>query len=705
MTKRNKKAFTIVELVIVIAVIAILAAVLIPTFSGIVDKAQKSAAMQEVASAYKEAFAVALSDGVIEEGEEGTASGFIFVFSNNGSNATVTAPQNFKFSEVSIQNGKVVLDGMVVNPDGTTAPPVQSDVTTSEDTTESNEPETLPVISVSSVALDKTSLTLTVGGTDTLTAIVSPDNATDKTVTWSSSAEGIATVSGGVVTAVAPGSATITAIAGDKSATCTVTVNPIVYTVSKNVTNVTVTGADSVNKGATYSATVSASAGYNIVVKMGGQAVANAYSETSVTSGTITVTNVTADIEIVAVAAANFADPSDANWMKDTRISGSGKSETSAPGWTVTNYFELQNGDIVYAANLYLNTEATYCSAYYKGTNGKPDCLATFVLPYGQTQGWLKDLVFGDVWTQFTVTYSGVSYMRIFGQVTLTDSDVIIMIKRNGEWLVPAGSEIPPEEGGEENTAPKVLYAIGDSITNGTGDSGSDRWTLKGGWLEYVVTAENGFDTVNSKNLGISGLGFVHTDHNYNLTARDVIENSDALQAAGGGNTNKVDVSAKFGDYDLSKADVITVALGVNDWKDISVTVSDYLAEMEYCLRKIRELNPTCEIYYILPFNTSTVGTYDTNFSFGAKGDSNAARCYGNTLQQFKDMIRAELEGDLAELNIEIIEIDGLDKDDLQKYKNGDADKITDDGLHPNVAGYEKVGNDLAEEIKKLMAD
>lgn len=45
--KMNKKGFTIVELVIVIAVIAILAAVLIPTFSNVIDNANKSAAQQE----------------------------------------------------------------------------------------------------------------------------------------------------------------------------------------------------------------------------------------------------------------------------------------------------------------------------------------------------------------------------------------------------------------------------------------------------------------------------------------------------------------------------------------------------------------------------------------------------------------------------------------------------------------------------------
>lgn len=45
--KKNKKGFTIVELVIVIAVIAILAAVLIPTFSGIVARANETAVLEE----------------------------------------------------------------------------------------------------------------------------------------------------------------------------------------------------------------------------------------------------------------------------------------------------------------------------------------------------------------------------------------------------------------------------------------------------------------------------------------------------------------------------------------------------------------------------------------------------------------------------------------------------------------------------------
>ena len=82
-------------------------------------------------------------------------------------------------------------------------------------------------VPVTSVTLDKTSLALDVGGSDTLTATVEPDNATTKTVTWSSDNISVATVdANGLVTAVAEGSATITVTTedGSKTASCTVIV-------------------------------------------------------------------------------------------------------------------------------------------------------------------------------------------------------------------------------------------------------------------------------------------------------------------------------------------------------------------------------------------------------------------------------------------------------------------------------------------------
>ena len=54
MKRNNKKGFTIVELVIVIAVIAILSAVLIPTFGGVIDQAHNSADQQNARNEYTE---------------------------------------------------------------------------------------------------------------------------------------------------------------------------------------------------------------------------------------------------------------------------------------------------------------------------------------------------------------------------------------------------------------------------------------------------------------------------------------------------------------------------------------------------------------------------------------------------------------------------------------------------------------------------
>ena len=78
---------------------------------------------------------------------------------------------------------------------------------------------------VERVTLNAATLTLSPGATGKLTATVLPENADDKTVTWSSSDTEVATVGeDGTVTAVSIGEANITARAGGKEATCAVTV-------------------------------------------------------------------------------------------------------------------------------------------------------------------------------------------------------------------------------------------------------------------------------------------------------------------------------------------------------------------------------------------------------------------------------------------------------------------------------------------------
>lgn len=103
------------------------------------------------------------------------------------------------------------------------------------------------------ITLNKSELTLTAGNSDTsLTATVTPSDSTD-TVVWSTNKPAVATVDSatGKVTAVAPGEAIITAKAGTKSATCTVTVtcaHSSLQPVAEKASNCTDKGWDAYKK-------------------------------------------------------------------------------------------------------------------------------------------------------------------------------------------------------------------------------------------------------------------------------------------------------------------------------------------------------------------------------------------------------------------------------------------------------------------------
>ncbi len=85
---------------------------------------------------------------------------------------------------------------------------------------------TVNEVAVTSVSVSPTSQTMSVGSTKQLTATISPSNASNKTLTWSSSKPTVASVSSdGLVTANAVGSATITVKSNNnKTATCSITV-------------------------------------------------------------------------------------------------------------------------------------------------------------------------------------------------------------------------------------------------------------------------------------------------------------------------------------------------------------------------------------------------------------------------------------------------------------------------------------------------
>ena len=131
---------------------------------------------------------------------------------------SVTVPTDADFRIVSFDGASVDVDKI------TFATERGYQVVIGEDGWISVEEADVPVAGIS---LNKTRLTLTRGDTAALTATVEPADATDRTVTWSSDDDTVATVDQkGKVVAVGVGETSITAEAGDASAVCTVTVTP-----------------------------------------------------------------------------------------------------------------------------------------------------------------------------------------------------------------------------------------------------------------------------------------------------------------------------------------------------------------------------------------------------------------------------------------------------------------------------------------------
>ena len=150
---------------------------------------------------------------------------------------------------------------------------------------------------VTGVTLNKNATSLLVGADETLVPTIAPSTATNKSVTWASSDDAIATVVAGKVTGVKAGTATITVttVDGNHTATCTVTViQPATgVTLDKNTLNIvlpgtgtltaTVAPADATNKAVTWS-----SSDPNVaIVSAGGMVTANAGGITTITVTTV----------------------------------------------------------------------------------------------------------------------------------------------------------------------------------------------------------------------------------------------------------------------------------------------------------------------------------------------------------------------------------------------------------------------------------
>ena len=228
------------------------------------------------------------------------------------------------------------------------------------------------IVPVTKVTLNKSTLGLNVGGTSTLTATVAPSNATDQSLTWTSSNTSVATVTqAGKVTAVGAGTCTIRATANDgsgKYGSCAVTVSQSTVSVTgvsldKSTTTInaggtkqltaTVYPANATNKNVSWSSSDTSVATVN-----------SSGLVTAVAAGLATITVTTADGGYTATCGVTVRDtpvPADPGTISVDDISVVG-SATSAAGTIATERIHLET--------LTASTNASWVSRCYIDMSG-----------------------------------------------------------------------------------------------------------------------------------------------------------------------------------------------------------------------------------------------------------------------------------------------------------------------------------------------
>ena len=205
-------------------------------------------------------------------------------------------------------------------------------------------------VPVTGVSLNKASTSLAVGGTETLTATITPSNATNKTVSWSSSNTSVATVSNGTVTGKAAGTVTITATTqdGGKTATCTVTVTTVAVTgvsLNKTSTSLTVGGTE------TLTATITPSNATNKTVSWSSSnasvATVSNGTVTGKAAGTATITATTQDGNKTATCGVTVTAATQVAWSAVTAGHNHTlaiKTDGSLWAWGTNNFGALGDG-------------------------------------------------------------------------------------------------------------------------------------------------------------------------------------------------------------------------------------------------------------------------------------------------------------------------------------------------------------------------
>ena len=313
-------------------------------------------------------------------------------------------------------------------------------------------------IPVSGVALNKQNMTLLIGGSEQLTETVAPPDATNKNVTWSSSNEAVATVSGGLVTGVSEGSATVTVKTadGDKTATCLVTVTKVGETIpvsgvtldNQNMTLIvksseqltaTVEPANATNKNVTWSSSNEAvamvSGGYVFGVSEG--------------TATITVRTVDGDKTATCIVTVNRVAVTGVTLNKRSTIIRIGETETLTVTVKPAN---VSNKDVVWGSD---NNEVASVSDGVVTGEG----LGTTTIRVMTVEGGFRD--------GCSVTVSSTIPVPVTG-ITVDKAEMTVKVGQTGKLTFT----VQPENATNKNfsidsSAPEIAVVNSEGVVTG----------------------------------------------------------------------------------------------------------------------------------------------------------------------------------------------------------------------------------------------
>ncbi len=335
---------------------------------------------------------------------------------------------------------------------------------------------TAATVPVTGVTLSQTQASLYYNRTPntlTLTATVAPDNATNKAVTWTSSNPSVATVENGVVTAVAPGTAVITATAADGgfTATCAVTVRPDIppanpnYKITVEATQGGTVTADptAAKAGTTVTLTPVPDRGYQVgsvaVTDRFGDAVAVTEQADGIYTFTMPNGQVTVTVTF-AEAPLPFPDVAEGDWFYD------------AVRYAYENSLMDGVGDNLFAPNSE-TTRAQLVTILYR-LEGEPEVSGTSGFTDVAADTWYTDAV---AWAAANGIVNGVSETEFAPGKDITREQLATILFRYAEakgYDVSARADLsayPDADQIQSYAAESVAWAVAEGLIQGFEDN------------------------------------------------------------------------------------------------------------------------------------------------------------------------------------------------------------------------------------------